>query len=64
MIIYLDKKLCKSMNERCAFLRERERKRKKKKRRIDALITREPAKHALNFLLKQILWRLFKIPAK
>lgn len=31
MIIYLDKKLCKSMNERCAFLRERERKRKKKR---------------------------------
>lgn len=31
MIIYLDKKLCKSMNERCAFLREREREKEKRK---------------------------------
>lgn len=26
MIIYLDKKVCKGMNERCAFLRERKKK--------------------------------------
>lgn len=28
MIIYLDKKVCKGMNERCAFLRERKKEKK------------------------------------
>lgn len=33
MIIYLDKKVCKGMNERCAFLRERKKEKKGTRRR-------------------------------